>query len=265
MHRVVVGIACLAAFASSAMAEVVEFVVDPALTRWSVRGAYFREGEPQGDFAPQFPESDLTSLTGVLRVDLTPSTIQFLPGSALNAAPQPLPQQPGVNGASGVAPADYGVASSTLSAPVPVFAVRDFGFSLSSEPIELRGIQFNESLRATINARLDYDLGMAAGSYPFTDWQQGFDNDNVGTITTNGLVQTIRLQNYLGQIFALQSPADSFIEWSGPIVATRVIPEPTGLLLAVVALWSGAAFARACQTKRRARVALAPPVSIGDQ
>jgi hypothetical protein len=249
MRCVILVFVCFASVAASATAEVVEFIVDPALTRWSVRGAYFREGEQQGDFAPQSAGSEITSLTGILRVDLTPTTIQFLPGSTLNAVPQLLPQQPGINGAAGVAPADYGVASSTLSAPVPVFAVRDFGFELSSEPIELRGIQFNESLRATVDARLDYDLGAAAGSYLFTDWQRGFDNDNVGTITTNGLVQTIRLQNYLGDSLWLQSPADSFIDWSGSIVATRVIPEPNGLLLAMIALGLRAAFARTGEIK----------------
>jgi hypothetical protein len=251
MLRITLVLGCIAGFAVSATAEIVEFVVDPGLTRWSVRGIFFREGEPQGDYAPQFPESDITSLTGVLRVDLTPTTIQFLPGSVLDAVPQPLPQQPGMNGASGVAPADYGVASPSLPAPVPIFAVRDFSLSLSSDPIELHGIQFNESLRGTVNARIDYDLGTAQGSYPFTDWQEGFDNDHVGTITTSGLVQTIRLQNYLGEIFALQTPADSFIEWSGSIVATRIIPEPTGLLLAAVALACGAAVVRGCSVQAR--------------
>ena len=235
MMRIFVVLVCFAAFAASAMAEVVEFVVDPALTRWSVRGSYYR-GTEQGEFAAQLPGSDITSLTGILRVDLTPTTIQFLPGSVLDAVVQPLPQQPGINGTPGAALADYGVASPALSAPVPVFAVRDFGFTVSSPIIPLNGNLFQEDLEAVVNARLDYDLGTANGSYSFTNWQRGFDDDYVGRITSDGLVQTIRLENYLGDIFTLQSPADSFIEWSGPIVATRIIPEPGGLLLAVMAL-----------------------------
>jgi hypothetical protein len=99
-------------------------------------------------------------------------------------------------------------------------------------------LQFAEDLQAVVNARIDYDLGSAAGSHSFTNWQRGFDNDNVGRITTDGLVQTIRMQNYLGEIVTLQDPADSSFRWSGPIVATRIIPEPGGLLLALIPFWS---------------------------
>jgi hypothetical protein len=238
LRMVFVGV-CWVGFAASAMAEVVEFVVDPTLTRWGVRGVYFRDGQPQGDFEAQFPGSDTTPLTGILRVDLTPTTIQFLPGSVLDAVPQPLPQQPGLNGGSGVAPADFGVASPTLPPPVPVFAVRNFGFSLTSPVLPLNGPHFQEDLEAVVNARVDYDLGTAMGSHSFTNWQRGFDDDHGGNITSDGLVQTIRLQNYLGDIVALQRPADSFIEWSGPIVATRIIPEPGGILLAIIAIGFG--------------------------
>jgi hypothetical protein len=241
MWRVFIVLGCFASCAASAMAEVVEFIVDPALTRWELTGSYYRGGTEQGEFAAQAPGSEVTSLSGILRVDLTPTTIQFLPGSVLDAVPQSVPQQPDMNGAPGVAVADYGVASPTLAAPVPIFAVRDFGFTLSSPVIPLvefeSRLQFAEDLQAVLNARIDYDLGSAAGSHSFTNWQRGFDNDNVGRITTDGLVQTIRMQNYLGEIIALQSPADSSFRWSGPIVATRVIPEPSGLLLALIPFW----------------------------
>jgi hypothetical protein len=243
MQRIIVAILSFAGLVSSAAAEIVEFVVDPVLTQWTLRGAYYSDAVPQGDFEPQVPGSRTTSLTGILRVDLTPTTIQFLPGSVLDAAPQPLPQQPGTGGASGAAVADWGVVASTSSTPVPVFAVRDFGFSLTSPILPLIGPHFQEDIEAVVNARVDYDLGTAAGSHSFTNWQRGFDDDNGGSITTDGVVQTIRLQNYLGDIVALQSPSDSYIEWAGPIVATRIIPEPSGLLLALIALGWWAAFA----------------------
>ena len=208
-------------------------------TRWLL----LSWGIEQGEFAAQSPGSEITSLAGVLRVDLTPTTIQFLPGSVLDAVTQAVPQQPDINGGPGVAVADYGVASPTLGTPAPIFAVRDFGLALSSPVIPLveleSRLQFAEDLQAVLNASIDYDLGSAAGSHSFTNWQQGFDNDNVARITTDGLVQTIRMQNYLGEIIALQSPADSSFVWSGPIVATRVIPEPSGLLLAVIAIGFG--------------------------
>jgi hypothetical protein len=81
---------------------------------------------------------------------------------------------------------------------------------------------------------LDYDLGATPGSEERIDWNRGFDDDHAGRLITADGVQRIELQNYLGEIFWLQSPADSFFEWSGPIVATRVIPEPSGLLLAAI-------------------------------
>ena len=55
MMRVFIVLGCVAACAAGATAEVVEFVVDPALTRWSVRGAYYRVNE-EGQFAAQFGE-----------------------------------------------------------------------------------------------------------------------------------------------------------------------------------------------------------------
>jgi hypothetical protein len=242
MQRIVVGIACIAGFVSSATAEVVEFIVDPALTQWDLDGSYYRGGFEQGEFIAQTLGSNITSLTGVLRVDLTPTTIQFLPGSVLDAVLQPVIQRPGPNGGPGVFEVDFGVESPTLGPPAPVFAVRDFGFTLSSPVIPLvefeSRLQFAENLRTVVNARIDYDLGSAAGSHSFTNWQHGFDNDNVGRITTDGLVQTIRLRNYLGEIVALQDPADSSFVWSGPIVATRIIPEPATALLAIAALSS---------------------------
>jgi hypothetical protein len=257
MYRIIFGFVALIVFVALSLfvapvkAEVVDFVVDPTLTRWSMRGGYFREGQPQADLVAQFPGSETTSLTGIIRVELTPTTIQFLPSSSLDAVLQPLPQQPGHNGAAGAAPADYGMAAPSLPAPTPFFATRDFGFTFSSPPIPLvefqSALQFTEDIEANVNFQIDYNLGTAAGSLTRTNWSRGFDDDNVGRMTNTGLVQTIRLQNYLGEIFALQSPADSFLEWSGPIVATRVIPEPSGVLLAGLAL---AAFGLAVVRRR---------------
>ena len=240
MLRTALVVIALSEMAGLAKAEVIEFAVDPVLTRWSMRGTYFTEDQQEGELASQFPGSETTSLTGVVRVDLTPTTIQFLPGTFLDAVLQPLPQQPGVDGAPGTAVADYGMAAPTLPAPAPVFAARDFRFTLSSPPIPLIAGQFQEDLEATVNVRIDYDLGTASGALTLSDWIRGFDDDNVGRITTAGGVQTLELQNYLGDIFALQSPADSFFEWSGPIIATRVIPEPSGLALAWSALCASA-------------------------
>jgi hypothetical protein len=226
-----------------ARAEVVDFVIDPAQTQWSMRGVYYPDNQQEGALVAQFPGSETTSLSGILRVDLTATTIQFLPGSTLDAVLQPLPQQPGIDGAAGVAPADYGMNAPTLPAPTPVFATRDFGFTLSSPPIPLvefhSGLQFADDLDATVDFRIDYDLGTREGSLTRTNWNRGFDNDSIGFLTTTGLVQTIRLQNYLGDIVALESPADLFFEWAGPIVATRVIPEPSSLQLAASALACG--------------------------
>jgi hypothetical protein len=240
MRAAIVVASILIQFTSMAQAEIVDFVVDPALTRWSMRGVFYPDNQQEGNLVAQFPGSETTSLTGILRVDLTPTTIQFLPGSALDAVLQPVPQQPGINGAPGVAPADYGMNAPNLPAPTPVFAAREFGFTLSSPPIPLvefeSALQFAENLDATVNFRIDYDLGTSEGSLTRMNWNPAFDNDSVGRLTTTGLVQTIHLQNYLGEISALQSPSDLFFEWAGPIVATRVIPEPSGLVLAAFAL-----------------------------
>lgn len=239
MRAAIVAVLLLVRCAVSARAEVVEFVVDPALTRWSMRGAMFNLDEP-GQLRPQSLGSEVTSLAGILRVDLTPTSIQFLPGSALDAVLQPLPQQPAIGGSAGAAPADNGMMTAPLAGGTALAAARDFSFTLASAAIPLvTGPQFSkfaEDLEATVNVRVDYSYGAIAGTHELVDWNRGFDDDHVATLTTTGLVQTIRLQNYLGDIFALQTPADSFLEWSGPIVATRVIPEPSSWLLATVAV-----------------------------
>ena len=228
MYRAFLAIVAVGGLVSFAKGEIVEFVVNPILTQWSMRGAYYRDGHAQGDLAPQFPGSQTTSLTGILRVDLTPTTIQ------------PLPQQPGPNGAAGSAPADYGMTVPSLPAPVPLFAARDFGFTLSSPAIPLvefeSRFQFTEDIETLVDFQIHYDLGTAQGSLERIDWSRGFDDDHVGRLITAGGMQRIELQNYLGDIFALQSPSDSYFEWAGPIVATRVIPEPNGVLLAAMFL-----------------------------
>jgi hypothetical protein len=128
----------------------------------------------------------------------------------------------------------------SLPSPVPFFAARDFGFTLSSPPIPLvefqSRLQFAEDIETLVDFRIDYDLGTAQSSLERVDWSRGFDDDHVGRLITAGGLQRIELQNYLGDSFLLQSPADSFFEWAGPIVATRIIPEPSGLLLAAMFL-----------------------------
>lgn len=244
MRRLSPTLLIILGFVTSARGETVEFVVDPALTQWAMRGAYYPDGGAQGDLFPQVAGSEVTSLVGVLRVELTPDTIQFLPGSFLDALPQLEPQEPGVGGASGSALADHGMVASTLPIPSPVFAARGFGFTVLSDPIPLvefeSRLQFAEDLQASVDFRLDYDLGIAAGSFEQTDWSRGFDDDNVGRLITEDNVQRIELQNYLGDIFLLQAPADSFVEWAGPIVATRVVPEPGAWALAAVSLFAAA-------------------------
>ena len=239
MRATMVAVLVCFGFVVSAQAEIVEFVVDPVLTRWSMRGAMFDANEP-GQLRPQSPASEIASLAGILRVDLTPTSIQFLPGSVLDAVLQPLPQQPGHGGAAGTAPADYGMMTAPLAGGTALAAARDFRFTLASPAIPLvsspAGMHFSEDLEATVNVRMDYSYGSIGGTHELLDWLRGFDDDNVGTLTTTGFVQTIQLQNYLGDIFALESPADSFFEWAGPIVATRVIPEPRGWLLGLAGI-----------------------------
>jgi hypothetical protein len=238
MRSNLISVSLFFALASLAHAEIVEFVVDPALTRWTADGSYFRGGLIQGGFQPQSPGSMVTSLTGIIRVDLTPTTIQFLPTTVLDAVLQPLPQQPGPNGAAGAAPADYGMAAPSLPAPVPFFAMRDFTFSLSGPvlPLGPDGTQFGRPLNtdAIVNARIDFNLGASAGTYTLANWARGLDDDaSAGNLITEGLTQRIEFENFFGGTFALESPSDLSIQWSGPIVATRVIPEPSSLTLAV--------------------------------
>ncbi len=150
--------------------------------------------------------------------------------------------------------------STTLAPPLPIFAVRDFGFSISSPTIPLvefqSGLQFTEDIEALVVARIDYNLGTSSGAFTYTDEFIPFDDDHAGNLTTEGLIQRLQLQNYLGDIFALEVPGDSFIEWAGPIVATRIIPEPSSLLLAGVLCALVFAFHRRARRFIRVQVAV---------
>ena len=87
---------------------------------------------------------------------------------------------------------------------MPLFAVRDFSFSISSPTIPLvdfqSRLQFAEDIEAVVNARIDYDLGTSPGAFTYTDEFIPFDDDNVGRLITEGLNQRLELQNYLGDI-----------------------------------------------------------------
>lgn len=71
-------------FAAQADAAALTFVLDPSESELSL------DGDIEGVvfFEPQAPGSLTTALTGVLEVDLTGSSIEFLPGSNVAAADQ---------------------------------------------------------------------------------------------------------------------------------------------------------------------------------
>jgi hypothetical protein len=60
-----------------AHAEIVEFSVDPAQTRWSVRGGYFPGGITQAELEPQSPGSMVTRLPASFALTSRPQPFSF--------------------------------------------------------------------------------------------------------------------------------------------------------------------------------------------
>ena len=217
-------VAAVAMHAASAGAESVVFTLDPS------QSTLIATGTLSGDtaFAQMFG-SNLTSYSGTISVDRTASTIRFLDGSSIDAASQPLRQEPDVGGEPGRATADYGlVADNGFGETVAAF--RDITLGLLSEALVVAG---DGSFSAS-----DVEVALAGGS---VDWNTGFSFSgqnlagrvlantpaNTPTLVAADGVETLTLPIRFNVLFSTLTAGDSNIRFSGNLVATReTVPPP---------------------------------------
>jgi len=226
---------CLAALACSAAAfslsparaANVSFVLDSSLSELSV------SGDVAGivPIDPQAPGSLSTNITGNIETDLTGSSIEFIPGTLLDAVAQPGPFIP-VNG-----PADFAGQVISIAPVISAFATISDFTSTAEGPA--RGLSGAGEFGAT---GIDFDI--LSGVFDFMI--PGFDLDALdldGLIAGNEPAVTGTVE-VVGNQFKLTLPVnvttvlpipdfglDANFTISGELVGFAPVPEPATLVL----------------------------------
>jgi hypothetical protein len=193
--------------------------------------------------AAQFPGSDVTSLSGTQTVDVTGGNIQFVSTGDIQLAVQSSGVSPAVGGAfPGDAPGQFGLLAlipGVLSGPGPggtgLLAGRGLTADLTSGTIPLVGGAFDASqtvatfVTGTVDQNFVFLGNPIVGSFTAVG---GFANNasTGGTFTSVGGIATLTIPVLVNA--TLNSGGVTIIQaYSGQIVATAIVPEPSTLLL----------------------------------
>lgn len=183
--------------------------------------------------------SDTTSLSGTMNVDLTATTIQFLTTSDTQFALQALPQSPLPGGGAGSAAAQYGLNVSLAGVGGGVVAARDYVSDTTSGAIPLVGNTF-DATQTTLNlvvGNTDYNLTLFGNPFAGTIGTN-FPGANMlsgGTITSAGGLYTLTLPVLVTGPVTVGGVTVTDV-YSGQIVATAAVPEPSSLALSIVGM-----------------------------
>ncbi|HWA98199.1 MAG TPA: hypothetical protein VG713_06885 [Pirellulales bacterium] len=183
----------------------------------------------------QTPGSDTTSLSGTFDIDLEPGSIQFLSTNDTHFALQSVPQAPLANASPGTAPAQYGLSIALSGIATGVVAARDYVADATSGVLPLANGAFDAT---------GVSLGVSAGTTSYNlvvlgSPLVGTFGDLIpvpnqlpgGTLTRSGDVYTLTAPILaMGSIDA--NGIALFDVFTGQVVATAVVPEPSSLLLA---------------------------------
>ena len=161
--------------------------------------------------------------------------IAFQEGSRIDANPSG-DWSPRPGGANGSAPADFGAKATVLIATAEA-AARNIEFNLSSNSIEL-GADGNsfpvDGITVGIPEESEAAVDLAVGGFLPVNTSQslaGLSGENASsenatmTLVDNIQTLTIPIQTEVG--FRVVSPNDALLTFTGNIVATRELPEPT--------------------------------------
>jgi hypothetical protein len=187
--------------------------------------------------SPQTPNSDTTSLSGTLNVNVTATSIQFLSTSDTQFALQAVDQAPLPGGSPGTAPAQFGLDVSLPTVASGVVAARSYVGDSTSGVISLVGTSFDAS-------QVTLDLPVGITDYNLTI----LENPISGSIDTNFPALNELTDGTLtlaGGMYTLNFPyrvsgpinvsgLTIINVYSGQVVATAVVPEPSSLALFVL-------------------------------
>jgi hypothetical protein len=207
------------------------------------------ETSPGSPFTtPQFPGSDTASIAGTAIVDVTGSSIQFLSTGNTQFALQPAAVAPAIGGAyPGSAPGQYGLlglSPGVLGGPGPggtaVLAARGLVAGGTSGVIPLIGNSFDASQLVLAYVAGTVDLNSLVLGNPFigTFSAVGTAGNNQltgGILTSGGGVDTLTVPIFSESTLNADG-ATILQEVSGQLVATAVVPEPSSMILASLAV-----------------------------
>lgn len=248
----------LLALAAQSQAAVVEFTIDPALSALAIVSQTSLFGTPLTT-TPQAPTSLSTSYSGSIFADVTPTTIQFVAGTSLVAGnsgawlpgtdysnyPADLDDPNGYVNTS--LPANYGIVTdlTPLGAVggkqgLSPSAIRDLAISLlDAAPKSLTAGSFDEAGTAT-----DFTAGTiyysSGGLPPTTNLATTVFPDPLADAPGGGTLSIVGNQYMLTLpiSFTVSYPVNflaNTTSYSGTIVATAPVPEPSSLALLVLA------------------------------
>ena len=246
MHRPVVAVClallCLFRAAGASLASELTFTIDSALSQLSFS---VETSDGTQISSPQTSGSDTTSLSGTVKVDVTSATVQFLSTGNTQFALQSLPQSPLPSGASGAAPAQFGINVSIPGVGGGVVAARNYLGDVTSGPIPLAASSFdaNQVTSNLLVGNTAYNLtlfgnpvvGSIDTNFPALNMLAG------GTLTSAGGVYTLTLPLLVKGPVTVSGITVVDV-YSGQIVATAVVPESSTLALAAVGLLGLAAW-----------------------
>lgn len=230
-----VGGFCLAVVVGvqTALAAPITFNIDPQLSSLT----FSLGAAGVGKFtSAQTPGADTSALFGTLDTELEVGSVQFLTTGNVQFSPQALPQSPLPNGLPGTAQAQFGLNAAAFALSGTI-AGRNFLGDATSSPIALAGTSFDAS-QLTVNllsGDVDYNLvfmgspvvGRSTENFPALNTLNG------GTLVSNGSMLTLTVPIHVEGSFSLQGLRITPV-YSGIIVATASVPEPSSWMLLAV-------------------------------
>ena len=203
----------------------VQFTIDPAKSQISLGGTVL--GNPLQE---QGPGSLSSTFSGTILANVSTTGIQFTGGSALAALTNGV-WKPGLGGASGSAPADYGGKASTLLGTL-TGALRNLLLDVTSGVLPISSGQFDASalvfaFPTNSSATFDYDAGLLGAKGIVLSGLSTNKIVNGATLGSTGVVQTLTIK--IDTEFVLNSSLGT-IRLTGTLIATQsALPTLTSI------------------------------------
>jgi hypothetical protein len=209
----------------------VVFTIDPARSQITLSGDAV--GEP---LSAQGSGSLTTTCSGFLLADVTGSDIQF-PGQSQLIANTNGVWQPGLGGASGSAPADFGGKVTVPFAGAAYAAARNIGLDVTSPLLPLSAGSFDSSAMifsffTNVTPTLDYNAGFLGSGSKILAGYSTNSIVNGATLASVGATQTLTVSINTEFTFSVISGNDTTLSLTGQLVATS---SPAPMIDSIVA------------------------------